>query len=414
MFPRPRSPSVRPVVLALASAFALALTGCVAPGLDANSAPTLPVPTAFAKVVDAGKDGFEPVVRVGPDGTVYVAALQYLYVSHDNGTTFQRVDAATGGLPIYASDSALSVAPGGRVYIAFDWPYAGESAVCNSGDAGRTWKCSPIVVPGATDRMWILAPNDKDAYLITGQTLDRPTFAVSHDTGSSWAITSFDPRDESQGADLAWDPVQKLIVEAASDPNGSGWGVRTWAPDGTFKGFTKIAMMTREPTIAIDAAGTWWAVACLDESKDCKLAVAKSVDQGKTWTRHAFATQHNVLLPFVAAGEAGRVALGWYESNGTSNEDPANAWRVVVAQTSDGATWTQTVLTDQPVHKGTMCRAADCLGEDRFAGDFLGLAFGPDSSLHVTWMKQTGSKGIPATQLKTADWDVVQYARTMG
>ena len=32
--------------------------------------------------------------------------------------------------------------------------------------------------------MWIVAPTDKDAYLITGQTLDRPTLAVTHDAGA--------------------------------------------------------------------------------------------------------------------------------------------------------------------------------------------------------------------------------------
>ena len=61
---------------------------------------------------------------------------------------------------------------------------------------------------------------------------------------------------------------------------------------------------------------------------------------------------------------------------------------------------------------GAMCRAADCLGENRFAGDFLGVAFGPDGALHATWMKQTGSKGVPTSQLKTSDWDDVRYART--
>src|SRR5262249_35669814 len=160
----------------------------------------------------------------------------------------------------------------GRAYVAFDWPYAGETAACTSGDSGKSWSCAPIVVPGATDRMWIVAPTDKDAYLMTGQTLDRPTFAVTHDAGASWSIASFCPHTESQGADLAWDPVQKVVVEAASTD--SGWGVRSWKPDGSFVGTKEMKLKAPEPTVAIDAAGTWWAVACANESGSCGLAVA--------------------------------------------------------------------------------------------------------------------------------------------
>jgi hypothetical protein len=127
-------------------------------------------------------------------------------------------------------------------------------------------------------------------------------------------------------------------------------------------------------------------------------------------------TQPNVELPFAAAGPGGRAALAWYESAGEGGaSDVGNRWRVVVAQTVDGgATWNQTVVSgDKPVHVGAMCASASCLGEDRFAGDFLGLAYGPDAALHATWMRQTGSKGVPTTQLKLNPWDDVEYARTV-
>jgi hypothetical protein len=400
-----------PSGLLLALVTAALLGGCVAPGSSLQGNRVAPVLPAFGSIVKIGSDGNEPVARVAPDGTVYVAALQYVWVSRDNGSTFQSVD-ATGNLPLYASDSALAVTPDGRAYVAFDWPYAGETAACTSADRGASWACQPLVVPGATDRMWIVAPTAMDAYLITGETLDRPTFAVTHDAGASWSITSFDATTESQGADLAWDPVQKMVVEGAF--TNDGWGVREWKADGSFVGTKPMTIHAPEAEVAVDGRGVWWAVACASDSGDCGLAVARSDDQGSTWTRFPIRTERNVLLPYVTAGPEGDVAIGWYESNGTGPDDASNAWRVVVARTSDGgASWNQTVVSgDKPVHQGAMCASASCLGEDRFAGDFLGLAYGPDGALHATWMRQVGSKGVPTTQLKTANWDDVEYART--
>ncbi len=404
----------------LAGALLLALlAGCVTPASvsPANApgaADLLKMIPSFGKVVKVGDLGNEPVVRVAPDGTVYVAALQHVYVSVDNGTSFKEVD-FKGALPIYASDSALAVAPDGHAYVAFDWPYAGETAVCDSKDKGATWHCSPIVVPGATDRMWIVAPTEKDAYLVTGEQLDRPTFAATHDAGQSWSMTSMDWTEEVQGEDLVWDPVLKEVVEAADNPDGNGgWGVRTIATDGTYKGFAPVALPAPgTASMGVDAAGSWWAATCADpKAKECAPAVASSADQGKTWTIHNLTfSGKTLLMPFVTAGAAGQVAMGWYETNASSADDATAEWRFVVAHSTDGQTFRTDVLSPEPVHKGGMCRAVTCLGDNRFAGDFIGLAFGPDGSLHATWNKQTGAKLLPVGQSPTP-YTEVDYART--
>lgn len=406
---------------AVAAAFALVLlvlaSGCVAPaGIGLSSAPqdALEALAPFRAAVKVGEQGNEPVIRVAPDGTVYIAALQYLYVSRDNGTTFKPAD-FKGQLPVYASDSALAVAPDGRVYIAFDWPYAGHTAVCTSARAGQPFSCVPVAVPGFTDRMWILAPTAKDVYLITGQTLDRPTFATSHDAGQTWTITYYDWTYEAQGEDLVWDPIAKEIVEAASSPAGPGWGVRTFKPDGSFIGFRKLDLP--EPpaqSLNIDAAGTWWAVTCTSNEPPCLPAVARSDDRGGSWTVAPIPFAGKTwLLPFLTAGAAGRVALAWYETNASSADDASAQWRVSIARTSDGATWATQTLTDQPVHTGAMCKAVNCLGDNRYAGDFLGLAFDANGDTHATWIRQDRARDLPTSQLNpSGSWVHIEYARS--
>lgn len=396
----------------------LVLAGCTTPATvqpQGGLVPTLPVPLpSFGDVVIVGDDGNEPVLRVAPDGTIYIGALHHVYVSTDDGASFKEVD-FLGNLPMYASDTALSVAPDGRAYVAFDWPYLGQTAVCNTTDRGATWGCAELAVPGATDRMWVLAPTEKDAYLITGQAAAKPTFAVSHDAGATWTQTWQDLTQDVQGADLAWDPVQQLIVEAAANPSGPGWGVRAWRPDGSFVGFTPMDVRAPggDATLAVDGAGTWWANACA-EGDGCPPAVAMSKDQGKTWnvTPLPIDQGKTFLLRFVTAGAADRVAAGWYESPTTSADDAVAEWRFVVVQTADGKTWERTVLTPEPVHKGPMCSSISCLGEARFAGDFIGLGFDAEGDLHASWNRQVGPKIPPTSQVALQKWEQVEYART--
>lgn len=394
----------------------LVLAGCVSPQDvtpdDAGALAALPPIPSFGDVVRVGVLGNEPVIRVAPDGTIYVAALHYVYVSTDGGKSFRQVD-FKGLIPVYASDTALAVSPEGRAYVTFDWPYAGHTAVCATSTRGETWACNPLVVPGATDRMWIAAPTASDVYLITGQTLNRPTFVVSHDKGETWTITHFDYATQTQGADLAWDPLQKRILQAASGPG--GWGVRAYDTEGKFLGFTtmKLTAPAGSQTVAVDWAGTWWATACAPGG-GCKPAVAWSKDQGQTWNVTALPFAGKLtFMPFIAAGAANRVASIWYETRAASRDAADAEWQVSVSQTVDGSTWETTTLTPKPVHTGPMCRSISCLGDARFAGDFLGLAFDPADDLHATWNRQTGEKPLPVGQVPT-EWEQVEYARTLG
>src|SRR3954471_6097798 len=129
-------------------------------------------PVAIAAPVTVGAKGNEPLLAAAPDGTLYISALQHIYRSTDSGATWQQLPG-----PLFAgqvnlnSDSSLAMDPGGRLYMTFDWPYAGSTAVCTSDDHGDNWTCNPVVVPGGTDRMWITAPSNSGAFEVTNEGL---------------------------------------------------------------------------------------------------------------------------------------------------------------------------------------------------------------------------------------------------
>ncbi len=130
--------------------------------------------------VTVGTLGNEPIVLRAPDGTLYISALQHFYRSTDGGATWSNLVGPPEASQLNLnSDSSISVDPNNRVYFTFDYPYAGTTAVCTSDDKGDTWTCNPAVVPGGTDRMWVLSPTATAAYEVTNEGLYETGFLMS-------------------------------------------------------------------------------------------------------------------------------------------------------------------------------------------------------------------------------------------
>src|SRR5881398_738766 len=120
----------------LALAVPLVAAAMVVPALAAPSR------TAGLAVSTVGTVGNEPLTAVAPDGTVYISALQYIYRSTDHGKSWKSVPLPiNSGVTEYKTDSSIAVDPGGRFYYAFDYPYAGITALCSSDDRGDSWAC---------------------------------------------------------------------------------------------------------------------------------------------------------------------------------------------------------------------------------------------------------------------------------
>jgi len=391
-----------------------------ATALLANSLPQVeranalqPNPTAQNPVsppVTVGAVGNEPLIAIAPDGTLYISALQHLYRSTDAGASWTSVVGPLEAQVNLNTDSSISVAPNNRLYFTFDYPYAGTTAVCTTDDRGNTWSCNPAVVPGGTDRMWVVAPSNSAAYEVTNEGLYETAFLMSTDGGTTWipkAIGSgvLEPQSgpllQSRCSTKVVQPIKifgtlpsdvpelKLYVydpattgAILSDVRPTGLSMPLALPGGAFSLDGVLYVSSEEA----NAAG------------GRQVVVARSPDEGVTWVKLPpipATTTGTATFSWVAAGAPGHVGVLYYYT--TDNGDPGTLntanWSAVWAESydADSATPTWTVTTvENSVHTGGICIAADCMGAGRFSGDFISAIIDSTGAAHLTWMNDSG------------------------
>jgi len=110
-----------------------------------------------------------------------------------------------------------------------------------------------------------------------------------------------------------------------------------------------------------------------------QLHFAASTDQARTWTTHTVTTSFSVkALPWLAAGDAGRVGLAWYEAgpgtSGSPDEQSESWWDLKAALTLDALNATPTFelrTVDPQIHYGGLQTTGTGGGSDRDLGDFI-------------------------------------------
>jgi len=386
----------------------VALFVCVAiPAVAFGGKRSKPTATPAPTPVTVGVNGNEPLLAAAPDGTLYLSALQHIYRSDDSGKSWTELLG-----PIYSSsinlnsDSSISVDPGNRLYFTFDYPYAGTTAVCTSDDRGITWNCNPAVVPGGTDRMWTLAPTLTDDYEVTNEGLYETTFLHSTDRGSTWTPTALGAGLlEPQTGPLLQKPGSSNILQITKiwgtlpqespelklyvySPNTTGSPIAAVRSSG-------LPLPVALPSAALDKNGELWvATEQVNPAGGYSVVVAHSPDEGVTWSKLPpipGTTTGTATFTWVAAGSPGHVGVIYYRTpdNGTSGSLTSSTWSVVWAETfnATSATPTWTVRTiESNVHTGAICAAADCSGDQRFAGDFINAIIDQNDVAHLTWM----------------------------
>lgn len=142
------------------------------------------------------------------------------------------------------------------------------------------------------------------------------------------------------------------------------------------------------PTVAVDRAGVVyyaWVSGPASSSDPLKLTkhfrvnFTKSFDQGKHWTGPQVITggapSNVVVMPWLVAGDSGRVDLVFYAS--PQNKDPGannGPWYAYMMQslnaTDPNPTWTQTRFTDRPMHTSFIClHGTNCYTQPGTDGD---------------------------------------------
>lgn len=378
--------------------------------------------------VTVGIDGNEPLIATAPDGTIYISALQHLYRSTDGGSTWTELAG-----PIYASslnlnsDSSISVDPNGRLFFTFDYPYAGTTAVCTSDDRGDTFNCDPAVVPGGTDRMWVLASTATSAYEVTNQGLYETAFLQSANGGSTWTPTSIGAGIlEPQTGPLLQQPgsadvlqITKIYGTLPSDiPELKVYVFHPSTPGSIISDVrgTGLPLPGALPSAALSRDNQLW-VATEEANPDGgkQVVLAHSTNAGATWLKLPpipGTTTGTATFSWVAAGAPGHVGVVFYYA--PENGDPVTLttsnWSAIWAESfnANSATPTWSVRTlETNIHNGALCVAADCTGANRYSGDFISATIDKNDVAHVTWMDQL----IDATTNLATGTPQIRYAK---
>lgn len=408
-------------LLALAAA-ALAAAGPVSTAAGA---------ALIGSPVTVGTQGNEPIVKQAPDGTLFISALQHLYVSRNHGATWTQAPATVfNGAANLASDSSIDVDPGGRLYFTFNYPYAGNVAVCLSDDDARSFTCNPAVLAGGNDRQWITAPSRDAAYLTTNEALYDTIFFTSSDRGATFVPRSHtDSLLNPNDGPLVRSPIDHDVYQpfvnnasnqSATDEELSGpLVIHAWDPTSPFtehERSTPLLAGAALNDLAITPDGTFYLVSEGVSGKTASgtitgknVLLARSSTRGLSWTvlpPLPGTSTGTAAFSWVAAGANGHVGVLYYYTPVGGRADSVNGtWSVKWAETYNAEaaqpTWTvQTVESN--VHTGPICSTAGCTGSARFAGDFITAVFDSAGVPRLSYVRQATVNGQLVSQIRYA------------
>jgi hypothetical protein len=375
------------------------LAGCLATPADptAGDGEVAPQGTdglAFEAPVQVNPDneGFEPSLRVGPEGNVYVAAARGfltsdegelaspVWRSSDGGATWQPLQTPLDQRErVKGIEGDLAVDGAGNVYFLDTW---GGDNVLTSWSADGTFRSiRPLHgTLGLDDRPWLAAQGDGILYALTNTVapLPPPTgqpaparfwLYASLDGGATWTLGTGFPAGGY--CHVAASPIDVGVVAVACI--GPPAGVNPGRPDpfvdlhlsedyGASWVSTQVSASPRDPAGAFPSItfGTDGRIAATWVEADGRIGVV--LQGAEAWGRLDIEPETDVASPWVATGPNGSLAVAAYAAGQAGWR--LDAWR------HDGAAWMHAVADDGP------------LGELPPA-DFFQCAFAPDGLLHI-------------------------------
>lgn len=381
----------------------------------AGGEPVLITDTVHHRILYSSHEGTTHIYRPGlPALTTFTWATEYrnqvkIWTSKDGGLTFQRASVSAtgfGGDPSKNqgfSDPDWAMDASGRVYNTSI--NLASQALFSSGDGGETFdKGNPECRPG--DRPWLAAAEKDHAFLATnaideGGVLNHRIFETK-DGGTTCSRTGIPNKGAGYAGNgkLLYDHASKQLIEP-TQWGSNGLGIATWKEgDAAFtphQGVADTSIYAHWPAIAQDGAGTVYMVWDTNATADggdggCdgaatpapnEILMMYTKDFGKTWSAPTAIARGNntrVFWPWIAAGDAGKLSVVWYETNkvvdlACQQADISVKAATVLDATSDNREIVTADVAGRPIAEGVdICQSGTtCVatGEDRRLGDFF-------------------------------------------
>jgi hypothetical protein len=455
------------LTLTASAAAAAAPATCTAPGK--------PLVFGQPQYVDTSRAGGEPSVVAHPDGTLLYAAHAgtthfysleaddpdsdaffeeyrgqvHAWYSTDHGASWHFVDrslppenVANSGF----SDPDFAIDAAGNVYLSEI--NLVNVAMSKSTTSGKSYGLQNLFAEDITDRQWSAAGPENVVFLV-GNPSEGGTFPndpVGHGDHTIYrtldgAKTFSNGVDDPGGlGDLVFDLGRNTLYEphygnatlqiaAFRDPLNPLASVALTPQLSTIA--DGVSMLSHWPAIDVDAKGnvyiTW------DESGNGSRAAgvwySYSTTGGRTWASptRVDTDDHTDIWPWIAVGDAGRVAVAWFGNDHALPNSDAEAagandpWNVYIAQTvtglgctgSTGAGFKVTKATPVPFHIGTICMGGttcQAMLIDRRLGDYFTIDIDTTGALVAAYSdtRQGGAVSLPAFLRQTGGTSFVK------
>jgi hypothetical protein len=384
-------------------------------------------------MVDFSATSGEPFIRLDDGDRVFVSVpfgvsttISLLWKSADGGRSF--IPLGTPGIR-----DAVAGPGGGDTHQDFDARgalyYVDLSGACVTAavsvDHGETFppdRTNPVVCvsdenPGAAadDRQWVAAFGDGTGYVTFRNLVQSPFWLFkTRDGGRTWdggiqlgTVTQSGPLqvDKSKRAVVVDGAARQAILVYQIYYSGTNLRLFrvTDLDDGSPLKVEDLSIANPGasvgnvfPVLALDSAGNLYAVWSQSASA---IFMAISTDRGTTWTQPIQVGElaGTNIMPWVVAGDPGRVDVVWYHSPLAGNLNlPENEWHVVMAQSLNALHkkpgFTVARVSNNVIHRGEICLQGlqcDVDGRDRSFLEFPSIDIDSRGRAFITYNDNT-------------------------
>jgi hypothetical protein len=336
-----------------------------------------------------------------------------IWVSKNDGKTWVRDDFSGTGFATPPtqnqgfSDPDLTADEGGRVYnTGID---LANDALFSTNDGGYNWDRGTVQCHDG-DRPWLAGGKKDEVFLATNVQESNHEIFQSTDGGNSCPLTGIpnagdmpDGTSYTGNGKLYYDHHNGKLIEPVTftrDGKTVAQGAATWTRGQASFSKPVVAANTTTfahwPAMAIDSADNVYLAwdtdprqpntkgGCGGAETELPNAIQMSVsrDFGKTWSKPvdiAKPAGKKVYWPWIAAGDAGKVSVVWYQTDKLVDLDCTPAKTSIYNASVFNATSSKpnVVTTDavgRPIHENFVCQGGTtCVatGQDRRLGDFF-------------------------------------------